>query len=151
MPTTQPSTGGKALRYAEETLGVHEIFTECVDARNRLDKVLTDLADLRDKRREAEEALRDREIEVAEEEWANHPEFSATKMDGHLKTIRHTDTFCRAARSKISDIASSIEGLDFDKLMLETDIKIAVARMIELGGYFNYLAAVKQANKASDT
>jgi hypothetical protein len=45
-------------------------------------------------------------------------------------------------------VTGDVEGLEFDKAIHEADIKIAVARMQELGGYFAYLAAVKESEIA---
>lgn len=151
MPSAETSAGLKAIRYAEDNLNVHGVYDEAQAARGRLDDLMTEIAGARDQRREAEEALRDREMELAADEWANHPEFSATKMDGHLKTVRHNDGFHRAARDKVAKIVSDIEGLEYDIRLAEVDIRIAVARLHELGGYFEYLAAIKQAAKSNNT
>jgi hypothetical protein len=151
MPSAEPSSGLKALRYAEDQLKVHGIYDEAVAARGRLDSVLTDLSERRDKRRAVEEDLRTREWEVATEEWGKHPDFSATKMDQHLKQARYIDPICMDLRASVTDLTSDIEGLEYDKTMLETDIKIAVARLQELGGFLNYLAAIKQAETANNT
>lgn len=151
MSSAPTSPGLKGVRYAEDELNVHRIFEECVQAREKLDGILTDLSERRDKRRSAEEELRDREYEVAAEEWSKNPDFSATKMDQHLKRVRHMDPICHDLRQQVADSTSDIEGLEYDKAIAETDIKIAVARMHELGGYLYYLAAIKAAETARNT
>lgn len=150
MSDVKPSPDLKGVRYAEDELSVHKIFEEAVDARKNLDGILTNLASMRDKRRDIEDGLRSREMELAGDEWGRHPDFSATKMEGHLKTARHNDFAHTALRGELNQIASDIDDLENDKAIAETDIKIAVARMTELGGYFNYLAAIKQSQLARE-
>lgn len=146
MPSAQPSPAAKAIGYAEGTLKVHEIFDETVNCKHSLDEILVRLSERRDQRREAEEALRDRENEIASDLYGSNPDWSATKLDAASKSARQADPFHKALRSKISEILGAIDRLEHEKLVAETEIKIGVARMTELGGYLMYLAAVKNAN-----
>jgi hypothetical protein len=51
-------------------------------------------------------------------------------------------------RGELLESIGDVEGLEYDRAMNETDIKIAVARLHELGGYFEYLAAIKRAESS---
>lgn len=133
----------EALNYAEVQLGVHKVYEAALDARSKLDKVLTELGDTRDRLRDHEFRLTDREMEVAADERGRHPEMSATAMEKHLKIALQNDDTVRELREQVSSIRSDIEGLEYDREILETDIKICVARMHELGGYLQYLSIVK--------
>lgn len=136
----------KALSYAEDTLGVHTVFEETVTEKEQLDKLLTDLATKRDSRRDIELKMTDREMEVTIEERSNHPDMAVTRWDKHIKERFRDDDDLRALREQKFAVDSEIEGLEFDRQVTETTIKIGIARMTELGGYLNYLAAVKQAS-----
>lgn len=143
--------GVKALRYAEENLGVHSVYEGAIEARDRLDGILTDLAGLRDKKRDLEYRLQDLELEVASDERGKHADMSQAAMDKHLKVVLHNNTDVRELREQLSKTVSDIEGLEFDRSIAETDIKIAVSRLHELGGYLEYLAAIKnQAGNARE-
>lgn len=142
--SSAPSDGRKALDYAEKELGVHVVYQTAVEARQKLDAILTDLSNARDRKRDTEARLMDAELEVANNEWAKHPDMAVTRMEKHLKTALAQDDTVRELREQVARAASDIDGLEMDKLMSETDIRIAVARLQELGGYFHYLAVIKQ-------
>lgn len=151
MSSGERGSGSKAVRYAEDTLGVHMAHDQAVNSRHYLDQIFTDLAALKDTKRSLEDSIRDREMDLLAGEWADNPEFSATKMDNHMRVVKHGDPFLAECRQKHSKVSSEIEGLEYDKVIAEADIKIAVARLHELGGYLQYLAAVKEAETARKT
>jgi hypothetical protein len=154
VTTGTESAAVKALRYAENSLKVHEVYTQALVSRDNLDKTLTDLSEVKDKKRDIEIRLQDVELEVASEERGKHPDMSQAQMDKHLKMKLHDNTDARGYREQLVKIVSDLDGLEFDKTMHETDIKIAVSRMQELAGYLQYLAAIKQseiARLASET
>lgn len=147
--TDKPESAGlKALRYAEDQLGVHAIYKSAQGARTKLDDLLTELSELRDKRRDIQSRLSDKEMEVSADEWGKHPDMSAARMEKHVKVAYSNDGEIRGYREELIKMSNDIEGLEFDKEILEKDIQIAVARMQELGGYLNYLAAIKQSESA---
>lgn len=139
----------KALNYAEETLGVHRVHEQAHIARAELDRVLNDLSEARDKRRSTEAQIEDRELELVADERGKHADMSEAAMGRHLKIVFHRDGDLQNLRSSLRSIVGDIEGLEYDKVMHETDIKIAVARMQELGGYLQYLAVVKSTSNTS--
>lgn len=151
MTAPKPSSGAKALTYAEENLGVHTVHQEAKDARDRLDGILTELSDARDKRRQVEFLLGDAEMEVASEEWSKHPDMAVTRMEKHLKIAIQGNDACRELREQIAKLQGDIDGLEADAKMAETDVKIAVARLTELGGYLQYLAAIKLTQPVKQT
>lgn len=141
----------KALTYAEDTLGVHTVYEGALTRRNDLDGVLTALAEVRDNRRDIELKITDREMEVTITERSKHPDMAVTRWDKHIKESFRDDDELRALREQQFKVQGDIEGLEFDKQICETDIKIAMSRMNELGGYLHYLAEVKAASTASAT
>lgn len=137
----------KALDYVE-SLGLHTVYSEAVNARNVLDEVLTALGEARDKRRALESAKHDREMELLQIEGGVHPDLSIAAMDRHLKITYYNDSALITIRSDLLSLANEIDGLELDQRMAETDIKIAVARLNELGGYLQFAAALKEASEA---
>lgn len=142
-PPSSPSPGAKALAYAEDKLGVNSIYETALTKRNELDDILSELSELRDKKRALALSLEDKEMAVAADEWGKHPDMAVTRMEKHVKVAFSNDGEIREMREALAKVSGDIEGREFDKEMLETDIKIAVARLHELGGYFQYLAAIK--------
>lgn len=142
----------KALHYAETNLGVHKVYEEAQTARNKLKLVLDEIVKARSKKRDLESQLVDREMVLVSEERGKHPDFSATAMEAHMRRVKNDDDDCRELREMIASTASSIDRGEAAKVMAEVDIKIAASRLEELGGYLQYLAAVKnaQANDAND-
>jgi hypothetical protein len=148
MTAATQTAGRKALVYAEVTLGVHDVYEEALAFRAGLDETLTALGEARDKKRAVEVMLQDAEMNVISEERSTHPEMSQAQMDKHVKVALSKNDTIRALRQQLLESVGDVEGLEFDRTMNETDIKIAVARLHELGGYFEYLAAIKRAESS---
>lgn len=145
------SAGLKAIKYAEEKLKVHSVYDNAIKARNNLDECLDRLAEKRDKKRDLEERLKDLEMLIASEERGKHPDMSNAGMEAHLKIARNNNNDWREARERIIKTTSDIEGLEYDKVLFETDIKLAVARMNELGGLLNFFASIKNTQPIQPT
>lgn len=127
-------------------MGVHTVYENAVAKRNELDGILTSLSTARDSRRDIELKLTDREMEITIDQRSKHPDMPVTRWDKHIKESFRDDDEMRALREQNFKVVGDIEGLEFDKQICEVDIKIALSRMNELGGYLSYLAAVKAAN-----
>lgn len=143
--------GHAALTYAEQNLGVHRAHEQAIEARDRLDTILDELSKARDRKRVLEYARDDREQEVLADEWLKHPDMAVTKMPSHFKTALHKDAGWREIRTTLAAVLSEVDGLECDQKIAEADIRIAASRLVELGGYLQYLAAVKTAESTSRT
>jgi hypothetical protein len=135
----------KALAYAEGELGVHKVYEDAQAAYASLEETITTLAKERDEKRRLEFALADREQEIIQQAWIDNPDMSQTRMDKHVKTLIHADTGWKELRTALSAATFRVDTLEGDQRLCEHDIKIAVSRMGELGGYLHYLAEVKRA------
>jgi len=142
-PEKAVSPALKALYYAERDLGVNMVYEQAVASRNTLDELLNKLSEKRDNKRLAESQLEDKMMETAMIERGRHAEMSEAGMTRHLKTAYAVDKDIKEWRQAILFLTNDIEGLEYDKAILETDIKIAIARMTEMGGYLQYLAVIK--------
>lgn len=134
-----------ALEYAEQTLGVHSCYEAAQAARSDLDEIVTGLDKAQDTRRTLVEEIADREADLLIEERGKHADSSANWMEQHMKTVKRKDEQLSDLRRRLNDAQATIAGLEYDADMVKFQIKIQCARMEELGGYLNYLAAIKQA------
>lgn len=133
----------KALQYAEEKLGVHEVYERCTKSLEELDELLGDLDKAQDTRRQLAEEIADREAELLSDERGKHPDMSASGMDQHMKAAKRKDTYLAELRKKFNEAASEIQGLEYDLDLCKFTLRVNTARLEELGGYLHYLAAVK--------
>lgn len=133
----------KALKYAEDQLGVHTVFEETVELTAELDTLLGELDKAQDAKRLLIEEYADREVELISEMRGVHPNMSDTRFKSEFKGWERTDKVLHELRAKQADAQATIQGLDYDLEVVRTRIKVGTARMVELGGYLQYLAAVK--------
>lgn len=100
----------KALRYAEETLGVHQVWDEVQTRLTDLDVALSELDKAQDRRRELEEKHADREVLLVLEKRGVHPSMSDTRFKSELKIWEREDDMLRQLRSELMEIRSEIQG-----------------------------------------
>lgn len=135
----------RALAYAENNLGVHSVYEEATEAHKKLDELLADLDKAQDQRRSLSAMIEDRGFELLGIERGKHADMSATALDQHMKLVRNRDQPMKEYRARHDALVGEIQGLEYDADLLKLRIKIAVARMEQLGGYLHYLGAVKEA------
>ena len=146
-----PNAAVKALKYAEDQLGVNQVYADALKSRMNLVSTLALLASARDRKRDLDFRLHDTEMMVAADEYGKHPDMAQTRMDKHLKqALSNTDDW-RELREQLSSVTGEIETLEYERVNIEADIKIAVSRMNELGGYFQYLAEIKRAASSDNS
>jgi hypothetical protein len=143
------SDGLKGIKYAEEQLGVHQTHSAALIARENLMAALERLSTLRDKKRALENQLTEQEMVIASDEWGKHHDMSAARMETHLKIAKSKDPILQQLREDLRTINFDIESAENVRVISEADIKIAVGRLHELGGYLEYLAAIKNASEAN--
>lgn len=126
----------------DKQLGVHEVYTGAQEAQQALESTLDGLRQVRANKRTLEIAIADRESEVTQDVWSSNSDAAVTKLDKLVKVAIQTDGFLRDLRKKMNEILAEIDTLEADKEINEVDIKIACARMTELGGYLNFVATL---------
>jgi hypothetical protein len=60
-----------------------------------------------------------------------------------MKIWIREDSTLRELQIALNEVKSEIQGLEFDQSVLKARIQVGSARLVELGGYLNYLTAVK--------
>lgn len=133
----------KALQYAEEQLGVHKVYEGAIKLLADLDKVLADLDNAQDRRRELNEHYSDREVELIDEMRSIHVSMSDTRFNSEMKLWKRKDTKLMKIQLDINKVLSEVQGLEYDSDLIKLRIRVGSARLEELGGYLNYLAAIK--------
>jgi hypothetical protein len=141
----------KALDYAEKTLGVHSVYDEARSVQEQHARAMTDLADFFRVKRKVTSEIADREADVIVDERSKHPDHSHAAMERHLKTEFRRDAKLQELRGRLLDIDSAIDEAEFRSRSYEAQLRLLTARIEQLGGYFNYLAAVKTAGQSDKT
>lgn len=135
-------TPAQSLAYAE-SLGVNSVYADALAKHNELGKKLLDLSNLKNRRRQLETYRSDREMEVLEDEQGKHRDQSATWLKEHVKIAYSNTADIRETRDEITSLVGEIELLEFEIDLLNQDIRIAIARLHELGGYLQFMAVIK--------
>lgn len=134
-----------ALQYAEQVLGVHSSYERSLNAQHELDEITTELDKARDRKRELTDQVSEHEMDLLIAERGKHADMSQAGMDRHIAIVKSKDTMLQELRKQLTGVAAQVDGLELDLSVQQSIIKIETARMTELSGYFNYLAAVKEA------
>jgi hypothetical protein len=121
------------------------VYERCQLLKDELSTRVGELAELRKAKRESEAIQVDLEFELMSQEAANHSDFSQAALDRHMKMFFSKDSTHREIRKLIREKQARIDEVEGIKAVLEADIRIECSRMSELGGYLQYLAAVKMA------
>lgn len=135
----------RALDYAENQLGVHQVHQDAETAINELDVLMGKLDRAIDSRRVLDEQIEDQQMNLLIQERGKASEISQAAMDRRLKEVYHKDEVLRNLRATRATLTAEISGLELDIELMKYRLKVKVARMEELGGYFQFLAAVKNA------
>jgi hypothetical protein len=139
----QESPEVKAFRYVE-SLGLNTVYDGAVQSRKGLEEKYMILNDLRNRRRTVEAFRFDCEMEVIEAERSKHPDMSQAQMDKHIKVAYSNNSDIRESNEELAMLAGQIELTEHEVDLIKTDIKIATSRLEELGGYFQFMAVLKQ-------
>ena len=135
----------KAISYAENKLGVHAVYEECIALEGELDSLLGRFDSAVDMRKELDEQIEDREMELLIAERGKAADISQAAMDRRLKEVQHKDQLLRDLKAQRRQKAAEASGLELDIDLTKVRLRVRAARLEELAGYFNYLAAVKNA------
>ena len=138
-----------ARKYAEEVLGVHKIFDEVREELVKMDDQLTRLDKAQDDRRILEDQYADREVELISEMRGIHPNMSDTRFKSEWKGWERRDSELNRLRREINVAKSDVQGAEIELELCRVRLRVGCARMEEMGGYLNYLAAVM--NKAEQS
>lgn len=134
-----------ALAYAEVTLGVHQVYEEANALLEEIDSIGNSLVGVTTRRRNLDEMIEAREMDLVIEHRGHHPGMSEAAFTRHMKEVHHKDADLARLRAERAEASSTATAVEFNLKFVESKLKVKVARMEELGGYLHYLGAVKNA------
>lgn len=147
------ATRNRAIRYAEDELGVHTCFQKAVETEQALKSLLP-------KRAAAEGLIRHLDVELDGQRMriredlrntADAEKLSATAFESKYKDIVGSDLTMHDLTTELGKAKDDLANLDVEIRSLDLEHRTAIARMNELGGYFAYLASARNANTAART
>jgi len=138
--------GRDALKYAEETLGVHSVYGEAQAHARNADERRRTLAEARRNKVMLEEAYTDAELAFIADERAQNADMSQTAFEKHVKGRIHADPELRKLRGQLANHARNMDLIEADLRKAQNLLDVTTARLHELGGYLAYLAAIKHAS-----
>ena len=141
--------GGRAVKYAEDSLGVHSVYREAQRLAIDAETCRRNIALHRRAKVAAEESYTDVELAFIADCRADNPDLSQTAFDKFVKAAIHKNPELRKLRSSLAELRFQEETMEAGLRKIQADLDIATARMGELGGYLHYLAELKRAETAS--
>jgi len=133
-----------AVTYAED-LGVHTTYERCQSLREGLATQLEVSSQKRKAKRELESMISDLEFELLSVEMDANANMSQAALDRHMKRVFAKDSTHQQLRKQLREVSAEFDESDAARSLIEADIRIETARLVELGGYFQYLGAAKMA------
>jgi hypothetical protein len=141
----------KALTYAEDKLGVHQVWVNA-------EQIVLDLQSLYRTHAGFEAEVRDLAFQIEQykgnilvRETDKNPSMAVTALERHVKLVMAGDEDLNKLLNLHVIATGNREAILADIRGKEMNLKAHVARMNELSGYFNYLASAKNAQLAIAT
>lgn len=149
MPTSKP----KAIGYAEDVLGVHTTYAEARSVIAQLREAYEELTLAKAERRTLVLSAQEYETEVVEEVYRTSSDASVSAIERSIKRVIANDDFLIRNREEQSSMTSRVDAAEHRVRVLTAESQVLAARINEIGGYLNFLAAAKlaHANTASQT
>jgi hypothetical protein len=140
----------RAVGYAHK-LGFQTAYDEAVTAESIIAEAHGEVLKANRNKRELADGILDRQADLAVEERGRLSELSATAFDAHMKVAIRNDGRLIELRAELSNASYQGEKAEQRAREAELTIRNRTARMMELGGYFQYLAATAllQANNTT--
>lgn len=136
------------VQYAEETLGVHDVWAECRERLAQHDASRTTYLDAVAQLRDLKAAVQTREAEITSDQRGEHPDMKITAFKEHLKVAFEEDTVHTAYRDEIAEQEIRRDNAESEMRHHELGIRALTARMHELAGLLEFYGAAKRASKA---
>lgn len=132
------------VTYAEDTLGVHDVWT---DAQRRLEQhaaAVAERAALTTAIRRLKVRITDREAELTSDLTAVHADVkTVTERNKLVKEGIQKDPQVQDMKSELDDLEATRDMVSADIARHEQGCHVLAARMTELGGLLNFYAAAR--------
>lgn len=135
----------RALTYAEDKLGVHQVWVNTEQLVLNAQAAYVVRAGLESEARDlAFQVERRKQIILVDESKANAG-MPVTAFERHIKLVQAGDEELTKLQELYNANAAHRDRVSAEIHGAETNLKAHVARMNQLSGYFNYLASAKNA------
>lgn len=135
---------GKALRYAEEELGVHKIYQETMELQLLLENHYQTRSGLESESRKLATELERRKMAIITERLAMLPEESIAAHERGVRVAVSNDEEYQSLVDRSNEVMAHRDAMSAIISAAENNHKAHVARMKLLGGFFEFCAAIKQ-------
>lgn len=139
----------KALAYAEDSLGVHRIWVEAESVTVRLQELYRMRAGFEAETRTLNLQVEKRKNQILVDTSLANPEAGPTAMDRLVKLANAQDENLDRLHELLAEAMGRRDSIEAEIRGAETNHKAYLARMKELGGYFEYLATIKAAQTSA--
>lgn len=141
-PTTRPRA--RAVNYAED-LGLNSTHENAKAAAEALGVLYHQRAQHEKSIREIKGLIAHHENRVVEKVRADNPDLGPTAFERLVKQAQASDDILVALGQDLRDRQADAGEAEAEIRANEVSLKVDTARMNQLGGYFSYLAASKEA------
>ncbi len=131
------------IKWAEENVGLQATWDETQVEQGVLDDLASRLDNATDEKRTLGDRMKDRETQLLIEERGKHPDQSQAWLDRHMIEAKYKDPELIVLRADHQAASSTLSGLEYDWEVQKSKMRILQTRMIQQGGYMNFLAASK--------
>lgn len=140
----------KALSYAEDKLGVHRTWIEAEQLGVQLADLYRTQANFETETRGLDADIERHRQNLLVAEADGNPEMNPTAFERHMKLVYARDeTLEHLVRVRLDAMARR-DAIGAQVKASEYNHRALTARLKELGGYFEYLAAVKHASTVAE-
>lgn len=143
------TTRNRAVRYAEDSLGVNDVFSTTVEIESSLRKLLAERAGIEQAVNGIKAGIELRTSDLRADVRGDNPTVSATAYESAVKDVLASDGKLRKWREELLSKTNRLLDLEAQIRVEELEHRSRVARLHELGGYFQYLASSKNAVTAA--
>jgi hypothetical protein len=134
-----------AVQYAEEELGVHEVWQSHNDAIHNLLVQRSSVDGHKATIRSLKEQMVDREFDLLSDLMNIDPDASATARNQVLKRVSHTDSLMGELRKDLATAESDLATAETVLRVTEAELRGTAARMEQLAGLLRFYAVSKEA------
>lgn len=136
---------GNPVKYAEGTLGVHDVWEESQKRMTRLETALAERSEGVTAIRRLKSAIADRERDLTSDLTAEHADAkTATERNRLVKEGLRADARLQDLRSELDELQATQDLLDGEVKLHETGLHVLAARMSELGGLLQFYAGARK-------
>lgn len=130
--------------YAEDELGVHQVWDDANAAHASLDEAMSKAVEHRARVRSLHEAVEDEEANLMARIAAEYSERTATERERLFRETRRTDKDLVRLRAVLLEAQSDLDIAEASVEGHKYRLRVLVARMHELGGLLELYAATKK-------